>query len=82
MADETVNADEVLREEVRAWLADNWKGLPKTQSGSGGAGWGASAEQKAWLRTVVEARWAAPRWPAEWHGRGLSDAQGLSLIHI
>ena len=75
MADGNVNADDALREEVRAWLADNWKGLPKAQPSAGGAGWGASSEQKAWLRTVVEARWAAPRWPTEWYGRGLSDAQ-------
>ncbi|QUD85969.1 acyl-CoA dehydrogenase family protein [Phenylobacterium montanum] len=64
--------DEALREEVRAWLADNWKGLPRS---GGGAGWTASPEQKAWLAKVVEARWAVPRWPAAWLGRGLSDAQ-------
>jgi len=75
MTQEISDGDEVLREEVRAWLADNWKGLPKPQPGAGGAGWGASAEQKAWLRKVVEARWAVTRWPTEWYGRGLSDAQ-------
>ncbi len=75
MADGNAGSDDALREEVRAWVADNWKGLPKTPAGSGGAGWGASPELKAWLRTVVEARWAAPRWPTDWYGRGLSDAQ-------
>jgi alkylation response protein AidB-like acyl-CoA dehydrogenase len=75
MTQEISAADDALRDEVRAWLADNWKGLPKTRTGPGGAGWGASPEQKAWLKTVVEARWAAPRWPTEWYGRGLSDAQ-------
>ena len=75
MADGNLSADEALRDEVRAWLADHWKGLPKAAPGAGGAGWGASAELKAWLKTVVEARWAAPRWPTEWYGRGLSDAQ-------
>ena len=67
--------DEALRDEVRSWLADNWKGLPKAQPGAGGAGWGASAELKGWLKTVRDARWAAPRWPTEWFGRGLPDAQ-------
>jgi alkylation response protein AidB-like acyl-CoA dehydrogenase len=66
--------DEALREEVRAWLAENWKGLPK-RSGAEGAGWTVSPEQKAWMAKVVEARWAAPRWSPEWSGRGLSNAQ-------
>jgi len=75
MTDGSLGADDALREEVRAWLADNWKGLPKTPAGAGGAGWGASPGLKAWLKTVVEARWAAARWPTDWYGRGLSDTQ-------
>ena len=67
--------DEALREEVHAWLAANWHGLPKPQPGPGGAGWTVSPEHKAWLAKVVEARWAVPRWPTDWFGRGLSDAQ-------
>jgi alkylation response protein AidB-like acyl-CoA dehydrogenase len=61
-----------LREEVRAWLAEHWKGLP---TGRSGAGWTQPPEVKAWLAKVVEARWAVPRWPVEWHGRALPDAQ-------
>ena len=61
-----------LREEVRAWLAENWKGLP---AGRSGAGWTQPPEVKAWLAKVVGARWAVPRWPVEWHGRALPDAQ-------
>ncbi len=57
--------DESLREEVRAWLAANWTGPLQSE-----------AERKAWTAKVVEARWAVPRWPTEWMGRGLSDAQG------
>jgi alkylation response protein AidB-like acyl-CoA dehydrogenase len=67
-------SDEALREEVRAWLAANWKPLPRPAGG--GAGWTTTPEHHAWLAKVVEARWAAPRWPAEWYGLGLSDAQG------
>jgi alkylation response protein AidB-like acyl-CoA dehydrogenase len=65
-------AANALREEVRAWLAETWKGLPPGRSG---AGWTQPPEVKAWLAKVVEARWAVPRWPVEWHGRALPDAQ-------
>jgi alkylation response protein AidB-like acyl-CoA dehydrogenase len=67
--------DKALRDEVRAWLADNWKGLPPRPAREGGPGWGVSPEQKAWMAKVVEARWAVPRWPTEWYGRGLPDPQ-------
>lgn len=62
--------DNDLRDEVRAWLAANWNGsiaLPPTNV--------ATPEYRAWLTRVVEARWAAPRWPVEWFGRGLDDHQ-------
>jgi alkylation response protein AidB-like acyl-CoA dehydrogenase len=74
MAADAPPSDDDLLHEVRAWLADNWQGLPRP-AGAVGPGWGATPEHKAWLAKVVEARWAAPRWPAEWYGRGLSDAQ-------
>jgi len=75
MADGNAVTDADLRDEVRAWLAANWTPLPARQPGPGGAGWTISPEQKAWLEKVVEARWAVPRWPTEWYGRGLADAQ-------
>jgi alkylation response protein AidB-like acyl-CoA dehydrogenase len=75
MADDTATIDTALRDEVRAWLADNWRGLPKPKPGPGGAGWTVSDEHKAWLGQVVDARWAVPRWPVEWYGRALSDGQ-------
>ena len=65
--------DEALREEVRAWLADNWR--PEALKTRDTSGWGVSEETKAWLAKVADAGWAAPRWPTEWEGRGLSDAQ-------
>jgi alkylation response protein AidB-like acyl-CoA dehydrogenase len=67
-------SDEALREEVRAWLAANWTPLPRAPGA--GAGWTTTPEHRAWLAKVVEARWAAPRWPMAWYGRGLPDAQG------
>ena len=73
MADGNIPTDQALREEVRAWLADNWTGRPPR--GGDGAGWTTTPEHRAWLAKVFEARWSAPRWPTEWFGRGLSDAQ-------
>ena len=76
MSDEYDVNDEQLRAEVRDWLADHWTlekagAIKQSQSV-----WGASEELKTWLGEVVEARWAAPRWPVEWYGRGLSNEQG------
>ena len=53
--------DAELVAEVRAWLAQNWNGGRNRDPG--------------WLAKVVAARWAVPRWPTEWYGRGLCDAQ-------
>jgi alkylation response protein AidB-like acyl-CoA dehydrogenase len=64
MADDAqaLRSNEDLRAEIAAWLAAHW-----------------SAEQKrdraGWFAKVVEARWAVPSWPVEWHGRGLSEDQ-------
>ena len=75
MAETPKLTDAELRDEVRAWLADNWKGLPKLRPGPGGAGWTTTPEHRAWVTKVVDARWAVPRWPSAFYGRGLSDAQ-------
>jgi alkylation response protein AidB-like acyl-CoA dehydrogenase len=53
--------DAQLTADVRGWLATNW-----------------DAQRKAgpdWLAKVVDARWAVPRWPVEWYGRAMTDAQ-------
>jgi alkylation response protein AidB-like acyl-CoA dehydrogenase len=47
-----------LAEEVRSWLTANWHGT----------------DDAAWRARVVEAGWAAPTWPADSFGRGLSQA--------
>jgi alkylation response protein AidB-like acyl-CoA dehydrogenase len=51
-----------LLDEVEGWLLAHWHGE--------------AGDRRAWIAKVVEARWAAPRWPVEWFGRGLSDRQG------
>src|SRR5687767_3362664 len=57
-------SDEALRTEARDFLARHWTGPISSE-----------AERRAWLAKVVEHRWAVPRWPVEWRGRALPDAQ-------
>jgi alkylation response protein AidB-like acyl-CoA dehydrogenase len=57
-----MQTDDQLRDEVSTWLAANWAPAYR-------------ADTKAWLAKVVDARWAVPRWSADWFGRELSDAQ-------
>ena len=49
--------------EARTWLADHW--TDEHRAGRYRAA--------AWREAVVDAGWAALRWPVEHHGRGLSD---------
>jgi alkylation response protein AidB-like acyl-CoA dehydrogenase len=53
----TDDAYDDLRRELRAWLDDNWD--PDLTIGE-------------WWERLGEAGWAAPTWPTEWYGRGLS----------
>ncbi|MGF1595584.1 MAG: acyl-CoA dehydrogenase family protein [Acidimicrobiales bacterium] len=48
-----------VRDEVRAWLADNWD---------------PDVPRKEWLTRVADSGWAAPSWPRQWHGRGLDPS--------
>jgi alkylation response protein AidB-like acyl-CoA dehydrogenase len=52
-----------LTEEVRSWLAANWHGT----------------DDAAWRARVVQAGWAAPTWPADSFGRGLSRAEAKTV---
>ncbi|MEQ8717780.1 MAG: acyl-CoA dehydrogenase family protein [Acidimicrobiales bacterium] len=70
MTDE-IRSDDEIRGEVRRWLAENWDRscsdpLPFAEPDPAYVGW---------LRRVLEARWAVPRWPVEWYGRGSSDRE-------
>lgn len=62
-------ADEQLRGEVEAWLADHWKGAPAHHESFG------RDPRSEWLAKVRDAGWAVPRWASEWYGRELSDHQ-------
>ncbi|HLK26267.1 MAG TPA: acyl-CoA dehydrogenase family protein [Caulobacteraceae bacterium] len=63
-------SDDELRAEVAGWLKANWKGDARAPQ------WGGDAVgYRAWIAKVVDARWAASRWPVAWYGRGLSNEQ-------
>src|SRR5579884_4556803 len=48
---------ELVREEVRAWLAENWDpDLTLAQ----------------WWDRLAESGWAVPTWPEEWYGKGFT----------
>lgn len=53
-----------LRAEVKGWLDEHWDASARRPVHNAAAGW---------RRLVVDAGWAAPRWPERWGGRGLSD---------
>jgi alkylation response protein AidB-like acyl-CoA dehydrogenase len=56
---EAGGAADLVRAEVRAWLAENWS---------------QDRPREAWRRALAESGWAAPTWPPEWFGRGLAPA--------
>lgn len=74
MTNQTIT-DEALLEEVVAWLAEHWTDEIAEELRSENIYWEVSPTRKAWLSKVVEGRWAVPRWPEEWFGRGLSNDQ-------
>lgn len=55
-----------LENEVREWIAQNWKGENSLD----------------WRKTVVAAGWAAPTWPKDFFGRGLTPAQGQVVLDV
>ena len=52
------SAEAAVRADVRAFLAANWR---------------AGTPRKEWLPVAVDSGWAAPGFPAEWHGKGLAQ---------
>ncbi len=51
-----VITDELVRDEVRTWLGDNWD--PEITLAE-------------WWDRLCESGWAAPTWPEQWFGKGL-----------
>jgi alkylation response protein AidB-like acyl-CoA dehydrogenase len=74
MTNQSMISGDALQAEVKTWLSENWsKEVAKTFGVDGYMS--ASKERQQWLGKVVEAGWAAPRWPNEWFGRNLSNDQ-------
>src|SRR5215213_203808 len=57
-----------FRDELRGWLAEN---PPPPEPAEGGED-ASYAWRREWQRTLYDAGWAAPAWPAEYGGRGAS----------
>ena len=55
-----------LQQEVEAWLDAHWDSENSREIGT------SAYDQKSWLTKVVDAGYAVPTWPKEWHGLGLS----------
>lgn len=55
-------AEARLREEIRAWLRDNWRE-------------GISREE--WWGVLADSGWAAPLWPEQYGGRGASASEAI-----
>lgn len=54
-----------VRHEVRTWLDERWD--PEIRN-------------RDWMATVVASGWAAPSWPKEWFGRGLTMAEARAVV--
>jgi alkylation response protein AidB-like acyl-CoA dehydrogenase len=51
---------EQIRDEVAAWLDDNWS---------------PDRSLREWREILIDAGWAAPHWPEQWFGRGFTLEQ-------
>jgi alkylation response protein AidB-like acyl-CoA dehydrogenase len=57
-----------FRDELRGWLSENPPPPEPTEGGEDAS----YAWRRDWQRTLYDAGWAAPGWPAEYGGRGAS----------
>src|SRR5213082_1555989 len=60
-----------FRDELRAWLADNQPDPEPSEDGEDAK----SAWRGDWQRRLYDAGWAAPHWPAEYGGRGVTPSE-------
>src|SRR5213082_3028458 len=60
-----------FRDELRAWLADNQPDPEPSEDGEDAK----SAWRGDWQRRLYDAGWAAPHWPTEYGGRGVTPSE-------
>ncbi len=53
--------------ELKAWLDANWE---------------PDLTVREWWERLGESGWAAPTWPADWYGKGLSRAEGVQVARV
>ena len=73
---------EAFRKEARNWLEANFPESLRGQAGAALAsmeGPGPEGDMKLWKERMADKRWAAPTWPAEYGGGGLTPHQGRVL---
>ena len=76
---------EAFRAEVRAWLEENCPPSMRTPMREDEVVWGGRTEKfknpesKIWLERMGEKGWAAPTWPKEYGGGGLTREQAKVL---
>jgi len=58
---------DALKHDVEAWLDQHWDSAKGCSVGED------SYDQNRWLTKVVDAGYATPTWPKEWHGLGLKS---------
>jgi alkylation response protein AidB-like acyl-CoA dehydrogenase len=64
-----------FRDEVRAWIADNYADDLKRQLAQSKNGYLDKAGQVRWQKTLASRGWAAPDWPVEYGGPGFTPSQ-------
>jgi len=70
--DLTFSDEEIaFREEIRDWLRENPTGEPPSEGGEDAQ----YAWRRDWQRRMYEGSWAAPSWPVEFGGRGVTPTK-------
>jgi alkylation response protein AidB-like acyl-CoA dehydrogenase len=64
-----------FRDEVRAWIAENYDEDLKRQLSQSKNGYLDKAGQVRWQKTLASRGWAAPDWPVEYGGPGFTPSQ-------
>jgi alkylation response protein AidB-like acyl-CoA dehydrogenase len=60
---------DALKHEVETWLDQHWDSAKGCSIGQD------HYDQNRWLTKVVDAGYATPTWPEQWHGRGLKPRE-------